>query len=228
MASDPLHNIFWRAFNGSQRHCTEGTDQVRRYAAGYSPIIAFADPVNADLAAIAPWCAPGERCYTDGWSGPPPPGWRIELEATMYRMIWAGSESPLERAEDSRRLQVEDASQALALALLTRPGPFGPRTLELGEYYGCFDDGRLLAMAGERLHAGAYREVSGICTHPDAQGRGLARQLTAEVVSRELQRGQIPFLHVMCHNTVAHDFYLRFGFRDCAISPVRIIYREGN
>lgn len=225
MSDTRLDNIFWRAFSGSQRHCSVGTDRVRRYAQGYSPIIAFADPDQANLAEIAPWCAAGERCYTDGWSGPPQPGWRIELEATMYRMIWAGTEPPRERAEDSRRLVADDASQALALAQLTRPGPFGPRTLELGEYYGCFGGARLLAMAGERLQAGDLREVSGVCTHPDGQGRGLARQLTAEVVRRELQRGQTPFLHVMCHNTVAHEFYLRFGFRDCAISPVRIIYR---
>ncbi len=34
---------------------------------------------------------------------------------------------------------------------------------------------------GERMHPPGYTEVSGVCTHPDFRGRGLARQLSAAV-----------------------------------------------
>ena len=104
----------------------------------------------------------------------------------------------------------------MELARLTNPGPFGPRTPELGEYFGYFEGGQLIAMAGERMCAGDLHEVSGICTHPDFQGRGLARKLTLKLVRRQLQRGKTPFLHVMSHNTAARGLYekMGFGFRE--------------
>jgi GNAT superfamily N-acetyltransferase len=222
-----LDNIFWHAFSGSQAKFAEGTSTARRFARGFSPIIAFADPGAPDFDALVPYCDIDERFYCDGWSGPAPAGWRIEVEASMYKMVWAGGAAPLEQLAGAVRLGPQHAQQALDLALLTRPGPFGPRTLELGEYYGCFEDGRLIAMAGERLQAGLLRELSGICTHPDAQGRGLARGLTALLLRLQLARGQTPFLHVMQANTTAHDFYLRLGFRDHALSPVRVLGRVG-
>ena len=117
-------------------------------------------------------------------------------------------------------------AQALELAALTRPGPFGPRTIELGEYFGCFEGERLVAMAGERMHAGTLREISGVCTHPDFQGRGLARRLMAKLVRRQMQRGETPFLHVMRGNARARRLYARMGFRARRESVVRVIARR--
>jgi ribosomal protein S18 acetylase RimI-like enzyme len=85
------------------------------------------------------------------------------------------------------RLGAQHASQALELAKLTNPGPFGLRTIELGEYFGCFEGPRLIAMAGERMCAGPFREISGVCTHPDFQGRGLARRLMMKLIRRQMQ-----------------------------------------
>ncbi len=84
------------------------------------------------------------------------------------------------------------AQQALELATLTNPGPFGPRTLELGDYYGYFRGGHLIAMAGERMYAGNLREVSGVCTHPDHQGNGYARLLMHKVIAQQLRRPADP------------------------------------
>ncbi len=70
-----------------------------------------------------------------------------------------------------------DVPEMVALAELTKPGPFGTRTRELGEYLGIRKTKRLVAMAGERLHLPGYTEVSAVCTHPDFQGRGYAREL---------------------------------------------------
>ena len=118
-----------------------------------------------------------------------------------------------------------DRDQALALAALTRPGPFGPRTLELGDYFGYFERGHLIGMAGERMSRPGFREVSGVCTHPGQQGKGLARRLMLKLVRRQLLRGETPFLHVMCSNPLAHGLYQRMGFSDVGVAAVRVLAR---
>jgi GNAT superfamily N-acetyltransferase len=218
-----LDNIFWQALSGPQAHFASGTANARRYAPGFSPIVGFPDPQQPDFAALAPFCAPGEQFYCDAWSGPAPAGWRIEFEATMFRMVWAAA-APLEDpAADALALGPAHAAQAMELAALTRPGPFGPRTIELGEYFGYLDDGQLVAMAGERSAAPGLREISGVCTRPGWQGRGLARRLMLKLIRRQLARGETPFLHVMCANSRAHQLYLDMGFRDERKTVVRVV-----
>jgi predicted GNAT family acetyltransferase len=107
-----------------------------------------------------------------------------------------------------------------------RPGPFAERTIELGDYFGVFDGERLVAMGGERMHAANLREVSGVCTYPEYQGRGLARRLVAKVVRLQLARGQLPFLHVMCDNEGARRLYRQMGFREHQVLPIRVVVRE--
>ena len=99
-----------------------------------------------------------------------------------------------------------------ALVEVTKPGPFRSRTIELGNYLGIRERGRLIAMAGERTWVGDFREVSAICTHPDAQGRGYARALMGRVINRMLRAGETPFLHVESKNLRAIDLYLALGF----------------
>ena len=123
-------------------------------------------------------------------------------------------------------LNAKHAPQALELAELTNPGPFGLRTIELGEYFGVFDGPRLIAMAGERSYAGTLREISGVCTHPDFQGRGLAKRLMLKLIRREMLRNETPFLHVMHDNTSARQLYERMGFRNYKETVVRVISRH--
>lgn len=220
-----LANILWHALCGPHASFSVGTGDVRRYAPGFSPIVGFADPANPHLDALRPYCQPGEHLYCAGWSGAAPEGWRIEVEATLVKMVWQGPAPALdaEAGPEVVRLGPAHASQALELATLTQPGPFGLRTLELGEYVGCFDGQRLVAMAGERMHAGPFREISGVCTHPDFQGRGLAKRLVSRLIRRQMQRGETPFLHVMGDNLSAHRLYERMGFRDVLASVCRVI-----
>jgi len=218
-----LDNIVWHALTGAQSHCAVGAGATRRYAPGFSPIIGFKDVANADFAAIAPYCTPGERFYTDAWSGPMPAGWQLEVESTMDKMVWKGALPDDDATLDCIQLGAEHAQQALDLATLTRPGPFGIRTIELGDYFGVFEGPRLVAMAGERMQAASLREISGVCTHPDFQGRGLARKLMLKLVRRQMLRGETTFLHVVSTNTAARDLYLRMGFETYKVSPVRVI-----
>jgi ribosomal protein S18 acetylase RimI-like enzyme len=220
-----LDNIAWHTLAGPHANFAAGAGDARRYAPGFSPIVGFADSDRPDFHALTPCCEPGEHFYCDGWSGVPPDGWRVELESTMFKMVWEGGLPPQDDVPEAVALGPEHADRALELAALTRPGPFGPRTLELGEYFGCFDGARLVAMAGERMHAGTLREISGVCTHPDFQGRGWARRLVLKLIRRQMQRNESPFLHVMRGNENAHALYSRMGFRDYRESVVRVITR---
>lgn len=218
-----LDNIVWHSLTGPHARFATGGDEARRYARGFSPIVGFADPRSPNLAALGPHCDCGEHFYCDGWSGPVPSGWKLEQETTMFKMVWDAPMPPRDAAPDALRLREEHAPQALELALLTRPGPFGPRTPELGEYFGVFAGASLVAMAGERMAAQALREVSGVCTHPEHRGRGYARSLVLKLVRKQMERGETPFLHVMRDNAGARALYERMGFRVWRESVVRVI-----
>ena len=218
-----LDNIFWHALSGPQARFAAGNQAARRYARGFSPIVAFADQLRPDLPALAAFCEPDEDFYTEGWTGAAPATWQIKVESTMLKMIWEADLPPADEAPDAVPLNAKHAPQALELAELTHPGPFGLRTIELGEYLGVFDGPRLIAMAGERSHAGMLREISGVCTHPDFQGRGLAKRLMLKLIRREMLRNETPFLHVMHANTGARRLYERMGFCTYKETVVRVI-----
>lgn len=221
-----LDNITWHTLAGPHAKYSTGTDEVRRYAPGFSPIIGFLNPEHPDFTALAQFCESGEHFYTDGWSGAAPSGWQIDVESTMFKMVWEAERPQADEAPDAVPLRLEHAAQALELATLTRPGPFGLRTIELGEYFGYFDGERLIAMAGERMCAASLREISGVCTHPDYQGRGLARRLMIKLIHRQMQRNETPFLHVMRDNIGARRLYEKMGFRNYRESVVRVISRS--
>ena len=101
----------------------------------------------------------------------------------------------------------------LALATLTRPGPFKERTHQFGGFIGVKDGGRLIAMAGQRMQPVGFVEVSGVCTHPDHRGRGYAAALMRVVAGRIRGRGDTPFLHAYADNRGAIGLYETLGFR---------------
>jgi ribosomal protein S18 acetylase RimI-like enzyme len=220
-----LDNITWHSLAGPHARFSSGGATARRYARGFSPILGFADPAHPDFEALGAHCGVGESFYTDGWSGPAPRGWSIKVETTMFKMVWDASAPSGDPAADAMRLDARHAAQAVALAELTHPGPFALRTIELGEYFGYLEDGRLVAMAGERMQGGALHEISGVCTHPDLQGRGFARRLVLKLIGRQVRRGETPFLHVMRDNTHARGLYQRMGFREYRESVVRVVER---
>jgi predicted GNAT family acetyltransferase len=123
-----------------------------------------------------------------------------------------GRLSPHEANADIVELGLADSVEMMELTKLTRPGPFGKRTHELGTYLGIRCDRKLVAMAGERLKIPGYTEISAVCTHPEYTGHGYARMLTTEVMRRILDRGETPFLHVREGNEHAIKLYQKLGF----------------
>ena len=221
-----LDNIPWHSLAGPHAKFSSGTDEGRRYALGFSPIIGFANVENPNFGALAEFCAPGEHFYCGGLSGAVPPGWRIDAKTTAIQMLWDGTPPADDDGLVAVRFGPGDVPQILELVAVTQPGPFAERTIELGEYYGVFEAQRLVAMAGERMAAGHLREISGVCTHPDFQGRGLARRLVARLIRLEMQRNERPFLHVMQDNSNARRIYEHMGFRHHQEVALRVISRE--
>ena len=226
--STPLANVFWDCLSGPHAHLSAGTGTARRYARELPPIIAFENPSKPDFAAIRPYCEPGERFFIDGWSGPAPREFAVHLDSTMFKMLWDAPEPETDECPEAVPLGAGHVDRAYELAMLTKPGPFGHRNLELGDYFGLFEgaesaDGKLIAMAGQRTFANGFREISAICTHPDHRGRGYSTKLTRKLIRRQMQRGERPFLHVMSTNTPAVEVYRKLGFRIVAESPVRVV-----
>lgn len=111
-----------------------------------------------------------------------------------------------------RPLRSSDVPEMLALVELAKPGPFRRNTLLMGEYFGIKLDGKLIAMAGERMKLPGFTEISAVCVHPGFRGRGFARCLTAHVAATIFERGEVPFLHAVALNTPAITLYRELGF----------------
>ncbi|MFJ6248238.1 MULTISPECIES: GNAT family N-acetyltransferase [unclassified Streptomyces] len=197
------------------RHAELGRRHGR--AATYLPEVATfsampADPDAADWADLARLL--GRDAFADMFSCPavPPPDWEPVFVLEGRQMLWSGGGAS--GADDARvvELGAADVPGMLDLIARTRPGPFWPRTRELGTYLGIRDGGRLVAMAGERLRPPGWTEISAVCTDPEARGRGHAARLVGALADRALARGERPFLHVAEKNTAAIALYERLGF----------------
>ena len=141
-----------------------------------------------------------------------PGGWALEAFDDLAQMACDG-EVDVPEGPPIIELGPEHRADALALTALVYPHYFRPRTMELGRYFGIYVEGRLAAMAGERLGAPGFREMSAICTHPDFLGRGYARLLTAMLSNDTLHGGRLPFLHVSQANARAMALYEGMGYR---------------
>ncbi|MEV5826476.1 GNAT family N-acetyltransferase [Spirillospora sp. NPDC052242] len=142
----------------------------------------------------------------------PPPDWEPVFVLDGLQMVWDGPAPEDERGADVVELGADRVPEMLDLAERTRPGPFWPRTPELGAYLGVRENGGLAAMAGERLRPPGWTEISAVCTVPEARGRGHAARLVRALAARVLARGERPFLHVAAVNTGAVALYERLGF----------------
>jgi predicted GNAT family acetyltransferase len=170
-----------------------------------------AEPAN--VAALTALVDVGDDIGLVGPYVPALPGSWETLHASQLTQMLRRNRSPLPEGDvEVTTLGPADVDEMLELVDHTRPGPFRTRTIELGTYIGIRERGRLVAMAGERTWIGDCREVSAICTHPEAQRRGYARALIGRVVNRMLRAGQTPYLHVETGNARAIKLYLALGF----------------
>ena len=207
-----LDNPIWNSLATLHAHFAEGDERAKRYPPEVTLLAAMAEPTAAAFASLAKTLQrAGAALFLDQ---PPqiPAGWITVHASPLVQML---CEKP-NLAQDgfpAEKLTPADVPEMVALAELTKPGPFGTRTRELGEYLGIRQAKRLVAMAGERLHLPGYTEVSAVCTHPDFQGRGYARELMSILMRKIMRRGEIPILHVRQENVSAIHVYEKLGFR---------------
>ncbi|MET9892343.1 GNAT family N-acetyltransferase [Streptomyces sp. NPDC006465] len=205
-----LDNAAWAALSGPHAHLAERVGRAARYPTDVSPFAALADPADPrswdDLAELV---GPGAVTPVTAVQVVPD-GWTTEQSGYGVQMIATALDT--EPAPEAVRLGLADVPEILDLIALTRPGPFLPRTVELGTYLGIREGGRLIALAGERLRPPGWTEISAVCTHPDHRGRGLATRLVRAVAAGITERGDIPFLHAAADNANAIRLYESIGF----------------
>lgn len=223
-----LDNPVWNALISGNQALGHGTEQVKFFAADVSPFVGFAAPTIQAFEALHTLVPAGRRL---GVVSPEaleiPAQWQLVRSMQVYQMV---QEQPVgdqrEVAPKLIPLGPEHVPAMLALTKRMNPGPFFSNTIAFGHYAGVFDGNELVAMAGQRLHAGSYAEISAVCTHPDYLGRGYASHLLRYQAQRIRAAGGIPFLHVKTDNAPAIKVYQALGFavrREmsiCLIQPV--------
>jgi ribosomal protein S18 acetylase RimI-like enzyme len=241
--ADPslLDDPVWHALTGPHRRFAvkptaveEEAARAYRYRPDVAPFAALRDVTDVHAwRELAGMCGPQGRAALEA-SGSraaisAPANWTVTNVFLLAQMIApadgvAPCASPTS-TEPVVALNVTDAAEMIALAELTRPGPFAASTVDLGGYLGVRRAGRLVAMAGRRMRLPGWIEISAVCTHPDHRGQGLSRMLTAAVETAIRQQGHRAFLHVLHENTSAIELYRGLGFTTRADMTITVVRR---
>jgi predicted GNAT family acetyltransferase len=221
----PLDRPVWSSLTTHHAPLSEGNNVARRFLPEVNLFASACEDTPQAAAALTDLVKPGELIFI--LQVPQvvrPPGFVEVKTAPGVQMVLTSRRDAGEPEADIVTLTDADAPEMLALATLTEPGPFFTRTHTMGHFRGVRIEGRLAAMAGERMRFPGYTEVSGVCTHPDFRGRGLARLLSAAVVTGIQARGDQAFLHSWKSNQAAISLYEGLGFRirtDMNVSVLR-------
>jgi ribosomal protein S18 acetylase RimI-like enzyme len=211
--SSALDNPVWHALAALPDDLVVRRGHAARFVPEAAPFFAVDRPspqAYADVGRILQ--ASPEARFFQAADAPAPAGWRETFKKPILQMILPGELRLPPSSPDIRALRAADVPAMLDLAAQARPGPFGPRTPELGSYAGVFDGERLVAMAGERFRFPGYTEISAVATHPEFRGRGYGRTLTIALANRIRADGRTPFLHVFADNRSAGTLYGSIGF----------------
>lgn len=208
-----LDNPVYRALLSGDKLLCYGNENVKFFNEEVSPFAGFDEDYKKgfdDLFELLP--AGRNILYATPRFIQEPKGWTLLHEVKGLQFVFATTiQTPLPGFTPVP-LQEEHVAQMMQLAALTRPGPFGSRTIDFGHYFGIFENGQLAAMTGQRLHAERYSEISAVCTHPDYLGKGYATALVHHQANLILQQDRLPFLHVREDNVRAVSLYQRLGF----------------
>ena len=207
-----LDRPIWTALTTRQAHLGDVRGLARRYRPDILPFAATQSDDPRELADLVGLMQPGETALV--LSGEPVvsvKGCDVLSTASVVQMI-AVNVPDVAPDEAIVALTQKDVEEMLALATLTKPGPFSLKSLELGRFWGVREGGRIVAMAGERMKQPGFTELSGVCTHPDHRGKGYTRRLSLHVAELIKAAGDRSYLHVYAGNRSAIRLYETIGF----------------
>ena len=218
-----LDNPIWTSLTTAHARFAEGDGLARRYPPEVTPLAGLVEQSPEAYAALAKLVPVGGMAgFFRDVLPDPPAGWAPVSRVQMWQMHCAKPKPvasfPIEL------LGPADVPAMIELVQRTEPGPFGQRTVELGTFYGIRDNGRLVAMAGERIHPGRYAEVSAVCTLPEYRGRGYGVALVTAVTQGMIARGDLPMLHVRTDNPAVR-VYEQVGYTTERMLELLIVRR---
>lgn len=212
LGDDVLDNPAWHALSGPHASFAIGDDLVRRYPSEVAPFVAVRTWDHPRVwPALADLVGPGEEIGISGADPDLPEGWEELGRGAGVQLVQTDALRP-RPDEEAALLGVDDVPEMLALVERNQPGPFRPRTHELGRYIGIRREGRLIAMAGERLHPEGWTEISAVATDAEHRGQGIAARLVLDVAFHIQERGDQALLHAAATNVGAIRVYERLGF----------------
>jgi ribosomal protein S18 acetylase RimI-like enzyme len=222
----PLDNVIWNALRTSHADRARGNGSARRYSPEFARFAGMPALSGVGFRALAADMASGEVvAMAEAHDVDPGPWFDVIDRKNLVQMIGAAS-GAVHEARRFRSLGARDVAQMTALVQATAPGPWFERTSELGRFVGFEEDGRLVAMAGERMRVTGHTEISAVCCHPDWRGRGLAADLVRLVSQAIVARGELPFLHVLAENASAIGLYEKLGLRKRLQSRFTVLQRN--
>ena len=208
-----LKNPVYHALLSGDRHLSFGNEKVKYFDEQVSPFAGFEQDYNKGFSDLYELLPSGRKIlYAIPSLITEPAGWEVAHEIKGLQFVYEADREIKTQFSDVMSLSEIHVEEMMELAKLTRPGPFGPRTIDFGSYFGIFEKEKLVAMTGQRLHVQNYTEISAVCTHPDYSGKGYAYTLLQHQLQIILQQGQHPFLHVREDNERAISLYQRLGF----------------
>ncbi|WP_228373430.1 GNAT family N-acetyltransferase [Demequina gelatinilytica] len=211
MSLSELDHPVFHALSGAHRHLAIRQGEAARFRPTVASFAAVPPAPTAqdwsDLAAVAG----DDEMILFGVPQEVPGGWE---ETERFEVVQMTAPEGFGRPADDDviRLSIDDAQEMLEIVAEAQPGPFFPETPLMGAYYGIREEGRLVALAGERLTTPSWTEISAVCTRDTHRGRGLATRLMAVVAHGIREQGRRPFLHTGAGNATAIRLYEHLGF----------------
>jgi len=209
-AGHVLDRPVWHSLTTTHASIARRRGSAAAYPPDMSPFAGTEGDTAQDWDDLLALLGERSRAVLPGSPAPVPDGVRVAFRGTALQLVaegWSGVPDA-----EALELGAADADEMRDLAKRTEPGPFEARTHELGRFVGLRVDGRLVAMAGERMRPPGFTEVSAVCTDPDVRGRGYAERLVRTIAAGIVARGETPFLHVASGNAGAIRLYERMGF----------------
>jgi ribosomal protein S18 acetylase RimI-like enzyme len=217
-----LDNAIYTSLTGPHGSLAERRGRAVRYPVDMSGFAALPDgPRPEDWRDLAQLTSGAEGVAVAKLGVEPPAGWITLSRFSVVQMVGDGVDGRPDG--EAVHLTTADVPEMLELVARTKPGPFAPRTIEMGAYVGFRPAGRLIAMAGQRFRPPGWTEISAVCTAPEFRGLGLATRLVLALADEIQQRGDTPFLHVVASNTKAIALYEALGFTARGTTEVVVV-----